>query len=90
MTIRDILDYIAQDHCWLYAVIADKRMMVQRQAYWKRTPREHAVTESVVLVTHEADGTDTIKTPTREIRGVTPQYAVHAPDSVTYTETIDG
>lgn len=32
----DIADYIRQDHMYLYAIIANPRMMLQRQAHWRR------------------------------------------------------
>ena len=33
----NITDYIRADHLWLYEVIANPRMMVQRQTHWKRS-----------------------------------------------------
>ena len=32
----DLADCIRADHLWLYALIANPRMMVQRQAHWKK------------------------------------------------------
>lgn len=82
-------DRIRYDHLWLYEIIADKTLVLTRLGHWKKPPHEREVTESVVLVTHNADGTDTVKTPTRELK-VTPQYRVRPPDTITYGETVDG
>ena len=31
----DLADYIRADHLWLYELIANLRMRVQRQAHWR-------------------------------------------------------
>lgn len=34
---ESVREYVREDHLWLYAVIANPHMMVQRMAHWKRT-----------------------------------------------------
>lgn len=34
---ESIREYVRTDHLWLYELIANPRMMVQRQAHWKRS-----------------------------------------------------